>query len=248
MDSNQFRAMAVVICLIVSYAAAADCVDANIEAAFGRQDIPALRHIIDEGLAQPALDPIEAAVLGLAAYRESILLNRNSQGSEAQALIARVTDGIDPIRTRTRDPDVTAILSMLYGLEIELSPIRGFYLGRRIQDILDAAQTGGIPNPRLRLAQGLSVLYRPKLFGGGPQNAISSLDAAIAGLDPTLQQESCICWGLTDAMLALARARIALHERPIAITLVDDAIARDPQNPMAQWMRDELARGSDGGH
>jgi hypothetical protein len=135
---------------------------------------------------------------------------------------------------------------MLYGLEIELSPVRGFYLGRKVQDILDAAQTGGIPNPRLRLAQGLSVLYRPKLFGGGPQNAIASFDAAIAGLDPRLPNESRICWGLTDAMLALARARIALQERPMAIILVDDATARDPQNPMARWMRDELRRGTDG--
>jgi hypothetical protein len=240
--------MSFVICLIPSGTAAADCADANIEAAFGRQDIPALRQIIDEGLAQSASDPIAAAALGLAAYRESILLKRNSHGSEAQSLISMVADSIDPIRAKTRDPEVTAILSMLYGLQIELSPVRGFYLGRKVQEILDSAQTVGIPSPRLRLAQGLSVLYRPKLFGGGPQNAIAILDGAIASLDPRLSTESRICWGLTDAMLALARARIALHERPIAISLVDDATALDPENPMAHWMRNELRRGTDGGH
>jgi hypothetical protein len=92
----------------------------------------------------------------------------------------------------------------------------------------------------------LSLLYRPKLFGGGPQNAIASLDFAIAGLDPGLPDESSICWGRADAMLASARARIALHELPTAMMLVDDVAARDPQNPMAQWMREELRRGADG--
>jgi hypothetical protein len=47
-------------------------------------------------------------------------------------------------------------------------------------------------------------------------------------------------------MLASARARIALHELPTAMMLVDDVAARDPQNPMAQWMREELRRGADG--
>jgi hypothetical protein len=71
MCNSHFLAMAVVICLSISRAATAECADANVEAAFRRQDIPALRHIIDNGLAQTELDPIAAAVLGLAAYREA---------------------------------------------------------------------------------------------------------------------------------------------------------------------------------
>ena len=125
MCNRHFRAMAFVICLSISRPAPADCADADVEAAFHRQDIPALRHIIDDDLAQPALGPIAAAVLGLAAYRAAILLKKNSQGSDAQSLIAQVADGIDPIRAKTRDADVTALMSMLYGLEIALSPVRG---------------------------------------------------------------------------------------------------------------------------
>ena len=248
MRNSYFRAIVLVIGLSLSGMAHAECVDANVEAAFRRLDMPALQHMIDDALAQSSLDPMAAAVLGLAAYREAMLLERNAQGSAAQSLITEVTDRIDPIRAKTSDEDVTAIMSMLYGLEIAISPVRGFYLGRKVQRIFDAAQTGGRQNPRLRLAQGLSLLYRPKLFGGGPQNAIPDLDAAIAGFDPRLPTESSICWGLADAMLALARARIALREWPLAITLVNAVAARDPQNPMAQWMRDELRRGAAGDH
>jgi len=204
--------------------------------------------MIEDGLAKQAMDPIAATVLGLAAYRAAILLERMSRRSDAQVLTTQVVDRIDPIRAATKDKELTAVVSMLYGLEIELSPIRGFYLGHRIQDILDSAHNDEKPNPRLHLAEGLGILYRPKLFGGGPANAVPILDAAIAGLDPEAPSDSSVCWGRADAMLALARAKIALNERSVAIKLVNDVIAQDPENPMAKWMRADLRSGADGSH
>jgi hypothetical protein len=233
--------------LCVTRSAWAGCAEANIESAYEREDIPALQRIIDDGLAKPTLDSTKAALLGLAAYREATLLARKSRKDDAETLLDHTIAKIEPVRAKGRDKDLTGVVSMLYGLEIGLSPFRGFYLGDRIRDMMEGAEKDGKATPRLHLAEGLSRLYRPKIFGGGPANAVPELNSAIAGFDQGASSNSGVCWGRADAMLGLARAKIALNERPVAIKLINDVIAQEAQNPMAHWMLDELKTGQSAG-
>lgn len=218
-----------------------ECLDAGIEAAFRKQDTSLLQHEIAAGLEKPKLTVEQAQLLGLATYRMATILSRQGKKEEISTLLERSTEKITPLWERERKIEVPPILSMLYGFQIGVSPIRGVLLGKRTQEMLEDAESMGAVTPRMHLAEALSRFYRPEFLGGGPSKAASEFKLAIDGFQSAGQRQG-ICWGREDAMLGLARAKLKMDERPGAFALINAVLATDSENPTAQWLLADLRK------
>lgn len=218
-----------------------DCLDAGIEAAFRKQDTSQLKHEIVAGLDKPKLTVEQAQLLGLATYRMATILSHQGKREEISTLLERSTEKITPLWEREKKIEVTPVLSMLYGFQIGISPIRGVRLGKRTQEMLEDAGNMGAVTPRMHLAEALSRFYRPEFLGGGPSKAASEFKLAIDGFQTSGQRQA-ICWGREDAMLGLARAKLKMDERPGALVLINDVLAIDSENPVAQWLLADLRK------
>jgi hypothetical protein len=228
-------------CLAVSAwnCARAACIDADIEAAFRQKDVQALQRDLELQLGKANLTAADAELLGLSAYRLTTILAQQKRNDETKEWLGRSAKRLALVWDKDKDAEVGAVLSMIYGFQIGMSPLLGVMVGKRTQEMLETAEELGPISPRLHLAEGLSRFYRPGFLGGGADRAASEFDLAIKGFDAS-PLTSGVCWGRSDAALNLARAKMRLNERPAAMALIDEVVAKDPKNPVAQWMLEEL--------
>lgn len=233
-------AIGLLVC-ILTQGARGECLDAGIEAAFRRQDVGELQRIVNENLNKAKLSSADAELLGISTYRAATILSRNHKNDEIKVLLERTADKIEPVWLTEKRTDVAAVLSMIYGFQIGMSPLRGVILGKKTQEMLEDAENMGQVSPRLHLAEALSRFYRPEFLGGGPSKASSEFKLAIAGYGENSANKG-VCWGRSDAVLGLARAKLKLNENAAAIALIDEVITKDVQNPVAHWMLDDLRK------
>jgi len=78
------------------------------------------------------------------------------------------------------DPEIGAVLSMLYGQTLRLQPRKAMWTGPKAQDVLDAATRAAPGSPRVALASAISELHRPAAFGssarcGVPQRSVRAV-------------------------------------------------------------------------
>lgn len=233
--------LALVLAMLSSRLLAAECLDAPIESAFRRQDSVELQKFVSTALAKPSLNSADAELLGLSTYRLATILSRKGNSDEIKALLENSVNKIEPVWDKEKKPDVAAVLSMLYGFQIGMSPVRGVFLGKKAQEMLEDAENKGPVSPRLHLAEALSRFYRPEFLGGGPAKAASEFSLAIQGYS-LVSHPTGICWGNSDAKIGLARAKLKLNERSAAFALIAEVMAQDDHHPAALWLQEDLRK------
>jgi hypothetical protein len=143
-----------------------------------------------------------------------------------------------------KDAELGALLGLIYGLQIRISPIKGMWLGSDADEVLESAAAAEPNNPRPRLAIGINLLYKPGRFGGGADKALGQLQKANELYSALAARNNTdgACWGGDDATLALARAKLKLGERVAAIALVESVLARSPERKSAQRLLAAIRR------
>ena len=110
--------------------------------------------------------------------------------------------------------EANALLSLVYGRKAAGGMISGMRYGPKASNAIDRAQDAAPNNPRVLLAQGISLYNTPSMWGGDTEEAITRLQEAttrFANTSPTdpLQPN----WGHADAYAWLGIAH-ANEDRP----------------------------------
>lgn len=238
------------LCLLAARGVQAACIDTDVEKLYQQENVAALDRQIASLAAKANRSRADILLLGLAAYRDADLklLKRDEDG--ASAALKSAASVLEERLAKGRDAELGALLGMIYGMQIRISPLRGMWLGSDADKALEQATAAEPNNPRPHLAAGINLLYKPGTFGGGPAKAVAELQRASelysAAAAKTNAAEGA-CWGADDATLALARAKLKLGERVAAIGLVETVMARSPENRAAQRLMNGIRRSATSG-
>lgn len=153
--------------------------------------------------------------IALADYRIAIYNMAMSGDDEAAAesVDLYLDEAEDQLKLSVEEkPDFTdshAMIASVLGLKIGRKPIRGMWLGPRIGGVMAEAAKFDPENPRLWLIDGIGAFHRPKMFGGGADNARDALTKAIEcyALE-TVPDPALPSWGLDEAYAWLGRVEM----------------------------------------
>jgi tetratricopeptide (TPR) repeat protein len=223
----------------------ASCIDAGIEKAYLQENIAALDAQRSSLAAKANRSRAEILLYGLAAYRVADLKLLKGDKDGASAALSSAASVLEARLEKGRDAELGAVLGMIYGMQIRISPIRGIWLGSSADRVLEDAMAAEPNNPRPHLAAGVNLLYKPGSFGGGPDKALLQLQRAIDLYNKSAAATAVdsACWGGDDALLSSARAKLKLGERVAAIALVETVLARSPENRPAQRLMNGIRGG-----
>lgn len=124
-----------------------------------------------------------------------------------------------------------ALLGAVLGLKIGLKPISGMWIGPRIGGILAEAMELDPENPRLWMIEGVGAFHRPKMFGGGYENAreamLKSIDyfETYTPADPAFPD-----WGHSEAYAWLGKMEMHNGELESAAARLKRSLELNPQN------------------
>ena len=108
------------------------------------------------------------------------------------------------------DPKFAEALALrcgLQGMAIQVDPSKAMQLGIQMGGDLAHALDMAPNNPRVRLLDGISTLYKPGFVGGGAGNALKTLDKAQALFAAeTVTDPAAPDWGKDDAFVWAGRA------------------------------------------
>jgi tetratricopeptide (TPR) repeat protein len=222
----------------------ASCIDAAIEKAYLQENVAALDAQVSSLAAKANRSRAEILLYGLAAYRVADLKLLKGDKDGASAALSSAVSVLEARLEKGRDAELGALLGMIYGMQIRISPFRGIWLGSSADHVLEDAMAAEPNNPRPHLAAGVNLLYKPGSFGGGPDKALAQLQRAIDLYSrAAVTTSDSACWGGDDAVLSMARAKLKLGERVAAIALVETVIARSPENRHAQRLMNGIRGG-----
>jgi hypothetical protein len=219
------------------------CIDAGIEKSYLQENVVALDGQISSLAAKANRTRADILLFGLAAYRVADLKLLKGDKDGASAVLSSAASVLKARLEKGRDAELGALLGMIYGLQIRISPIRGMWLGAAADRVLEEAMAAEPNNPRPHLAAGVNLLNKPSSFGGGPKGALAQLQQAIklySGAAAAKTDADGACWGSDDATLTLARAKLKLGERVAAMALVETVLARSPENRPAQRLMNDI--------
>jgi hypothetical protein len=222
----------------------AACIDAGIEKLYLQENAAGLIAQVSALEAKANRSRGDVVLLGLAAYRAADLKLLKRDEDAAAAVLKTAADVLETQLKKGRDAELGALLALIYGQQIRISPLKGMWLGSDADEALEAAIAAEPNNPRPHLAAGLNVLYKPSGFGGGANKAVSQLQRAVALYAAAKPAADGACWGADDAALALARAKLKLGDRVAAIALVESVLARTPDRRPAQRLLAGIRRGA----
>ena len=135
--------------------------------------------------------------------------------------------------------EIYALLSIVYGRQISLSPLKGIYLGPKSKNILKKAEKLAPENPRVVLSSAIGYLKTPRLVGGNDKKAMegfrhaAELFASEEATDPMHPG-----WGHSDAYIWMGIAYRDWKDRDAARAAFEKALEIDPDN---RWAREMLA-------
>ncbi|MEA2346092.1 MAG: hypothetical protein QOF63_4261 [Thermoanaerobaculia bacterium] len=240
---KSWQALLLVSCLGAVHVSAS-CIDAGIEKAYQQENVAALDSQISSLAAKANRSRAEILLLGLAAYRVADLKLLKGDKDGASAALSSAASVLEARLEKGRDAELGALLGMIYGMQIRISPIRGIWLGSSADRVLGDAMAAEPNNPRPHLAAGVNLLYKPGSFGGGPDKALVQLQRAVDLYSKAAASApDAACWGGDDAVLAMARVKLKLGERVAAIALVETVLARSPENRAAQRLMNGIGGG-----
>ena len=113
-------------------------------------------------------------------------------------------------------PETYALLSSVQAQLIGKDPSRAGELGQAAVQSLEAAFSADPANPRVWLFRGVSALYTPAEYGGGPQVAVAPLKRAIELFAVDAPRPGEPSWGKAEAHLWLGQVYEKLGDKGTA--------------------------------
>ncbi len=174
--------------------------------------------------------------LALNSYRIGTIAYEDKEMSEkylesAKEVIQKSIKGKDDFA------DSHALLSTILGMEIGFKPQLAMINGMKSGKEIEKAKKLDPENPRVYLIDGIGTLYRPKMFGGGADNAIPLFEKAA---ELFLQEEDRGIypdWGKDEVYVQLGNAYKEKKEDSTAIKFYKKALE---VNPDYGWAKEIL--------
>lgn len=162
----------------------------------------------------------------------------DSRRAERKALLEEAAEALrQTVRADPRDAEARALLGAVYGAQIALSPWKGVTLGPRVSAELDEAERLAPANPRVALQRGITLLFVPAVFGGGPDPAYRELKRAEGLFAREGEGKAWPNWGRVDVHVWLGRALEQKGDREGARAAYRRALALAPDHAQ---VRDDL--------
>jgi tetratricopeptide (TPR) repeat protein len=193
--------------------------------------------------------PMGEGVLDLRAYTLAYVNSRlspilpESRRNERFRLLQEAQAALQgSLRQNPGDAESQALLGAIYGAQISLSPIRAITLGPRVAAAFAEAEKLAPANPRVALQKGISLLFVPRAFGGGPESAEKELRRAETLFAQEPAAKPWPNWGRLDVLAWLGQVRARQGDPAGARTFYRQALALDPGYVWASLLLDQLDR------
>ncbi|HSN88801.1 MAG TPA: tetratricopeptide repeat protein [Thermoanaerobaculia bacterium] len=132
------------------------------------------------------------------------------------------------LQANPRDAEAYALLGAVYGAQISLTPLKALTLGPRVASAFAAAEKLAPKNPRVSLQKGISLLFVPRAFGGGPEASLRELRRAETLFAQEPAGKPWPNWGRPDVLAWLGRALAQKGDREAARAAYERALALEP--------------------
>lgn len=129
-----------------------------------------------------------------------------------------------------------ALLSGIYGLKINFSPMSGILLGPRSGGAIDRAEQLEPDNPRVLLSRGIGKFNTPAMFGGSVKDAEAYLRRAIDRFAVESPAKPFPAWGRFDAHAWLGQVLAKRGDRAAARAEYERALEVAPKSGWVQFV------------
>lgn len=129
-----------------------------------------------------------------------------------------------------------ALLSGVYGLKINFSPMSGILLGPRSGGAIDRAEQLEPENPRVLLSRGIGKFNTPAMFGGSIKDAESCLRRAIDRFAVESPAKPFPAWGRLDAHAWLGQVLARRGDKAAARAEYERALEVAPKSGWVQFV------------
>jgi cytochrome c-type biogenesis protein CcmH/NrfG len=185
---------------------------------------------------------LRAYTLAYVNSRLSPILPESRKGERSRLLQDAQAALQASLRRNPGDAESHALLGSIYGAQISLSPLKAITLGPRVAAAFAEAERLAPANPRVPLQKGISLLFVPRAFGGGPESAEKELRRAEALFAQEPAAKTWPNWGRLDVLAWLGQVRARQGDPAGARTFYRQALALDPGYVWASLLLDQLDR------
>ena len=178
--------------------------------------------------------------LGLAGYRlaEYYIGNDGNSNQAKEYLKDSIKHLKICVKQNKRDAEAYALLASCYGLKIATKPISGITLGPKAHKHSNQSKKLNPNNPRLFLLLGKGNYFKPKIFGGGKENALKELEKALQLFEgDNISDPKIPGWGLGELHAWLGKIYMELDEIEKATKHLHLALQVEPK---FSWVTEEL--------
>lgn len=158
-----------------------------------------------------------------------------SEKAERARLLAEAEAALrQTLQANPQDAEAHALLGAVYGAQISLAPWKALTLGPRVASAFATAEKLAPGNPRVSLQKGISLLFVPRVFGGGAEASLRELRRAETLFAREPAGKSWPNWGRLDVLAWLGRALAEKGDRQAARAAYERALALEPDSV---WVR-----------
>lgn len=134
--------------------------------------------------------------------------------------------------------EACALISMVYGRQISISPLKGILLGPKSNRMRKRAEDLAPRNPRVVFSAALNDFHTPRMFGGNKKRALEGFERAASLFTEQVVAESAEpAWGHSETYAWMGIARIDRQEYVLARAAFEKALDIDPDQV---WVKREL--------
>jgi tetratricopeptide (TPR) repeat protein len=207
------------------------------------QDLGLARALLERGLTAYPDDSYLLHYTGYALYRQAALeVAGRGNGRPGAALLELADSALEASARRQPIAETYALLASVMGQLIGADPSRAMTLGQAAGEAMARARTLGPDNPRVWLLDGISAIFTPAEYGGGPARAEERLRRAVALFERDAPTPPAPRWGKGEAHLWLGQVLQKEGRRDEARAEYQRALELEPENG---WVRHALIPGLD---
>jgi tetratricopeptide (TPR) repeat protein len=140
------------------------------------------------------------------------------------------------VKLEPRFAEAYALLSGVYGLKINFSPLSGMFLGPRSGGAIDRAEELEPDNPRVLLSRGIGKFNTPAMFGGSIKDAETYLRRAIDRFAVESPAKPFPAWGRFDAHAWLGQVLAKRGDKAAARAEYERALEVAPKSGWVQFV------------
>lgn len=162
------------------------------------------------------------------------LMEKNNN-ERASAMLDKAFAHLESYLSRyPRNGYALALKSSFYGYRIGIDNYKAAVLGFKSADAINQAMALSPENPWVRMEKANSLLYRPSLFGGNPQEALLMYQKIAKDLKDTIVKCS---WNVLNLYINTAFAQIKLKKYDDAMRTYKEILSAAPN---CRWVKDVL--------